>query len=264
MPESPLDAKNTIGKVADLLNLSTETIRKYQKKGIVILETDEETGYRYFDLPTINKLLRFQFYKKSGFNGNEAYNLLNMETEKCIPDFLDKRIEQLEEEIRINKLKIIRLNELKTLMNSIDLYLDKVTERELPDFYYVDYYRNNELSMGNKKKLHRMIECMPFATPAPMFRKEKMDELEYGLIAEKKYLEGQNLDGIEHFHNRKALYMIIKNEQGNSFTFRNIHLITEYAEEHELELECILGRTILSRSNLDLSVCFHELWGIIK
>ena len=50
--------KYTIGEVAALLNISPQTLRFYDKNGIVIPHyTDPKTGYRYYSYDQISSIL---------------------------------------------------------------------------------------------------------------------------------------------------------------------------------------------------------------
>ena len=52
-----------IGEIAKMLGISAETIRNYEKKGL-ICPYKEESNYRYFDIIQINHLLNLQKYQK--------------------------------------------------------------------------------------------------------------------------------------------------------------------------------------------------------
>ena len=258
--------KNTIGNISSLLNISAESIRKYQKRGIINLDIDESNGYRYFNLSSINKLLRFTFYKKCGFSGETANNLLNTESLEDIYDSVSDQIVNLEKEITLAKLKIERLEELREALDNIDTYKNKVVECDMSSFYYVKYYKDGEVVMENKKAINNMVNLMPFATPSPVFRIEEIDNLEYGLIIDEKYMfDDKYKVGLEKFEGSKALYTIVENTNMAYFNKNNLDYLIDYAKSHNYHIELIIGKTILSMNNLILKPSrYHEVWAIIK
>lgn len=64
-----------IGEIAKMLGISAETIRNYEKKGL-ICPYKEESNYRYFDIIQINHLLNLQKYQKYGYTLHEIREIM--------------------------------------------------------------------------------------------------------------------------------------------------------------------------------------------
>lgn len=64
-----------IGEAARLLGLSTEALRYYERKGLIVPHKDSVSNYRYFDASQINHLLNMQKYQKLGFTLYELMDL---------------------------------------------------------------------------------------------------------------------------------------------------------------------------------------------
>jgi MerR family mercuric resistance operon transcriptional regulator len=87
----------TIGKAAKELGINIETIRYYERKGLIKQPVKPDTGYRHYNQATI-KGLRFILKAKSlGFTLNEISTLLSL-SGNC------KDVESL----GLNKLVLIR------------------------------------------------------------------------------------------------------------------------------------------------------------
>ena len=65
-----------IGRISKLLGLSTETIRTYERKGIVHPQKNEN-GYRTFHVLDIGTLLRCRSYSCFGLSLSEAADAIN-------------------------------------------------------------------------------------------------------------------------------------------------------------------------------------------
>lgn len=67
----------TIGEVAALLNMSPQTLRFYDKHGIVVPQfTDPKTGYRYYGYDQICYISRIKYLQHFGFRLEDIRNAL--------------------------------------------------------------------------------------------------------------------------------------------------------------------------------------------
>ena len=67
-----------IGEVAKLLGISSETVRYYEREGVIQSQKiDQESGYRYYEALDINALMRVRMYRNYGFTLQEAKEMLN-------------------------------------------------------------------------------------------------------------------------------------------------------------------------------------------
>ena len=67
----------TIGEVAALLNVSPQTLRFYDKNGVVVPYcTDPKTGYRYYSYDQICYISRVKYLQQFGFSLEEIRDAL--------------------------------------------------------------------------------------------------------------------------------------------------------------------------------------------
>ena len=75
-----LDVKTmTIGQLAKLSGVGVETIRFYERKGLLIEPKRRESGYRQFDSESLDRLNFIQRGKRLGFTLAEIQELLSLE-----------------------------------------------------------------------------------------------------------------------------------------------------------------------------------------
>ena len=56
-----------IGEVAKLLGISSETVRYYEREGVIQShKIDQGSGYRYYEALDINALMRVRMYRNYG------------------------------------------------------------------------------------------------------------------------------------------------------------------------------------------------------
>lgn len=94
----------TIGQVAKLTDLHVETIRYYQREGLIEEPVKPaEGGYRIYPQATIERLHFIRRAKQLGFTLVEIHNLLQIDGEQSCAaanEFAREKLEELEQKIR--------------------------------------------------------------------------------------------------------------------------------------------------------------------
>ena len=94
----------SIGQVAKQSSVSVETIRYYEKEGLLEKPERKESGYRQYNESVLERLLFIQQAKNLGFTLSEILELLSLEIKPGTTSKDIKQIAQLiEEKIRILK-----------------------------------------------------------------------------------------------------------------------------------------------------------------
>ncbi len=94
--------KLTIGKLAKQSNVTIETIRYYQRKGLLVEPIKPATGYRLYPYEDI---FRIQFIKRAqlcGFTLKEISELLSLDSGHCsdVQKIAEKKRQQVDEQIK--------------------------------------------------------------------------------------------------------------------------------------------------------------------
>jgi len=98
----------TIGQVARLTGVSVETIRFYEKEGLVDEPERNPSGYRQYPDETIKRILFIQRAKGIGFTLREIHDLLSIQEkpEACCGDVLIRAESKMAEiEAKIDELQ---------------------------------------------------------------------------------------------------------------------------------------------------------------
>ena len=86
----------SIGEASKICNVSTKTLRFYDKIGVVTPDyVSEENGYRYYSDVTLLKIPVIKYYKQLGFKLEEMIGLLNGESYQGMEDNFRKKILEL-------------------------------------------------------------------------------------------------------------------------------------------------------------------------
>jgi len=104
--------KLTIGKLAQLSNVTIETIRHYQRKKLLIEPEKPISGFRVYPVETIEIIRFIKHAQQSGFSLKEISELLSLGDSHCsdVRKIAEQKLQQLDEQI----------NTLTTFRNILD------------------------------------------------------------------------------------------------------------------------------------------------
>ncbi|MGY0373351.1 MerR family transcriptional regulator [Clostridium sp. JNZ J1-5] len=130
----------TISEIARMFNITTNKIRFYEKKGLLLPIREKDNEYRRFNNQDIIKLQSILLYRAIGLSIRDIKNILdNNEKENCLIHF-NNQWELVNNEI--HRLNVIR----KSLENVIDKLYEETTEYKI-DSQMLDIINNsNELN----------------------------------------------------------------------------------------------------------------------
>lgn len=110
----------SIGEMARINRVTIPTLRLYDEKDLLKPRyTDEETGYRYYDLDQNARLDMIAYMKELGMSLSEIADVLKKEDIRMIEDILNQKKDQIYE--NINKLKRQR-DSVTRAINAIERY----------------------------------------------------------------------------------------------------------------------------------------------
>ena len=110
-----------IGALAECAGISRDTLRFYEKHGLIAPNTRTESGYRLYSKSDVVRISFILSAKEVGFTLNEIHQLLELEVTKdvksCqdVKQFVDNKIQVVNQ--RLNEMKKIKQS-LKTLSNA--------------------------------------------------------------------------------------------------------------------------------------------------
>ena len=117
-----------IGDVAKILGISADSMRYYEKMGIVKPYKVKSNDYRYYEAWDINFIIDCLWFKQFGFGMKEIAQMVSSISYDELEDTLRIASRQLREELSFQKMLLSRLEEQvnhlevsKTLLNQCDI-----------------------------------------------------------------------------------------------------------------------------------------------
>lgn len=130
-------AKYLIGDVADLIGLSRDTLRYYEKRGILSSRRGEN-GYRYYTDQDISRMISILYQRKMDLGLNDMESLCTADnTIEQMSAIMDSRLREEEQKIRLHRQNVARLQLTKADCEDIRCNLGKITLKDFPAAYII-------------------------------------------------------------------------------------------------------------------------------
>lgn len=269
-----------IGDVANLLGISTETIRNYEKQGLILPKKSESSGYRYYTTWDINVLIAIMIYKGYNCSMSDISDLLNMENTR---DLILEKVSEKEKEIEdiiianINTLKGLRIYK-ENLNRAMEIKSDDDYKLEyLPDLFRLDMQTNYELeddeAINNLTK--QWIKKIPFLYSGALFNIDNVENsinyFTYGLSIDKRFADYLKVDVNEHvkyYESNLCFYTTVRSHYKNIFSVNMLKPALNKMKSLGLKPKgYILTRLLLTGKHIkgvnevnDNYTNLHEVW----
>ena len=161
--------KYKIGTAAKLLGVSPETLRLYERNGILVSDRGEgENGYRYYSRLDITALMRARSYHQYGFSMRETEALINTDDTNYILEEYKLRAERLEEEILFKRHVLDYLQRISALLEQLSSDLWTVRMEKSPGMYRLEFMKGNDLLLSAEQMgmFSQWVGLAPFAFPS--------------------------------------------------------------------------------------------------
>ena len=106
--------KYKIGELAKLLNISTNTVRRYENQGYIHAVRNEDSGYRYYDEDGVFDITNIRLLRKYGFPHEKLLEMQSYTIQEEIAAY-QERMQQMDKEIAymtyVRHLSLIHISE---------------------------------------------------------------------------------------------------------------------------------------------------------
>tara|TARA_R110001592_G_scaffold104699_2_gene294604 strand:- start:2710 stop:3096 length:387 start_codon:yes stop_codon:yes gene_type:complete len=104
----------TISKVANTLGINVETVRFYERRGLISQPPKPDIGYRQYPMKTVNRIRFIKRAQDLGFTLNEIDSLLSLNDRPC-----GQVLELAEQKLDAVKKKMADLHRLEKALNEL-------------------------------------------------------------------------------------------------------------------------------------------------
>ena len=186
-----------ISDLAKLLDVSTNTVRRYEDMGYISAVRDENSGYRYYDDDGIFGVLNAKMHVKYGFSHEQIAKMQHFSLEQSIEAYKE-RMDEMDRQIAYMTYLRHRLKDDYVLMNKAAVNSD-IYEKNSLDLRYVLYKYGEKLL----QEPERLLQVKEFLYNSPelqhiyMIPKEEIEEGRFticcGIAVKEEHVEKYRL-----------------------------------------------------------------------
>lgn len=262
----------TIGELAKILGITAETIRYYERKGIIAPIHDQETGYRYYTTWDLHMLIRARCYLGFGLSIEETAGILQSKSLEEIDDLLEEQEQIIQKNIiyQMNLLKRLRTNR-KLISRSENL---NFTLQKRPGIYRIDTQKcyTIDLKKEEREELKEFCQKIPFVFSTALFPKEHIEnenkEFYYGIGVEEEFagvLDIKESDYVHYYPEQLCLYMCVPSRSSQILTYEVLQPAFDYMEKNNLQLAGdVISQVVSMWKPEEEYFNYHNIWIPIK
>lgn len=205
----------TIHEVADLLGISSDAIRLYEKEGLIRAHRNEKNGYRYYETEQIHRIMGISLYRQLGVGLSEISKLFQLSTFPGVAGEFQNLIESSEHQIEKLQQKIEKMRFMKAHLEMLNQGIGTYSVRQLPSRYVIF---QNETGAIRYEEIKRVINQDFFSFGNFGYTIEKAEQGDYVTrslsftIRESMYaLCPIQPEGMEHLEECNCLYTVCSN-----------------------------------------------------
>ena len=142
---------------AKLLDVSTNTVRRYEDMGYISAVRDENSGYRYYDDDGIFGVLNVKMHVKYGFSHEQIAKMQHFSLEQSIEAYKE-RMDEMDRQIAYMTYLRHQLKDDYVLMNKAAVNSD-IYEKNSLDLRYV-LYKYGEKLLQEPERLLQVKEFL--------------------------------------------------------------------------------------------------------
>ncbi|MDR3598640.1 MerR family transcriptional regulator [Clostridium sp.] len=136
--------KYKISELSNLLNVSTNTVRRYENMGYITSKRSENNNYRYYGEDDISKFMTARLLRKYGFTHTEISEMKNIEMSDLISAY-ENRMKKMDERIEYLINLRHRLKDDLVLMKKVNEYNELCYIKDCVPLSYVLYQSGDKL-----------------------------------------------------------------------------------------------------------------------
>ena len=258
-----------ISQIAQLLGISIDTIRFYEKKGFVHPSINTSNNYREYDVNNILELLDIIYYRHFELSLQEISSIMTEGNRDYIQELLQKKKKEAEEKIRYEKQLLKKITYISDIFQRVENNQKRCRIKPFPSSIVL--FKSEETKDFFTKQIAHLSQdqfvlCSLYKTydikNSCMHHKQIIISMEQDIMDELQMPYEQK--DITTLSNQKCIYLVI-NTTKKTIEMDNLKPVFQFAKEHHLTLEHTLYvREIPLTSYQDHKNYYAELYIPIK
>lgn len=231
----------SIHEVAELLGISTDAIRLYEKEGLVTAGRREDNGYRYYTASHIHRILGISLYRKIDISIADIKKLSQVSDFTQMRQAFAQHVSDMEEQIAELQRQVEKQKFMMAHLESVAQGLNRVSIKTIPERYV---FFENAQGIKDYKDMKDILSTVLFSFGNFCYRIEKKED-GYRPVNLQFIIRDAMIDVCPVPLEREALpmlpaqecvYTVVTAPEDGAFELRPEYINT-YLQEHKLEVE---------------------------
>lgn len=209
--------KYTSKDVCKLYNIKRDTLRYYEKIGLIHPEIDATNKYRYYDDWDINYIGECKKYQSLGLSIKEVSDIFEKGTLASVIEKSEEKQRVFEQKLNYYTLLLQHNQQYITRLKMVSEYLNQFTITKSSSIYFLPYREQFQYDLSNEtlKILHSALDNYSFFDNTVYIRKEDFKKgnnmFSWGVSIQEEYLKYLSVphNGMQLFPQRDVLYTVI-------------------------------------------------------
>lgn len=258
-----------IGEISKMLGISSETIRNYEKKGLIRPCKDEYSNYRYFDIIQINHLLNIQRFHKYGYSLQEVGDIMQQTSMANLEMSLENKEAELINEAFYMNLKLNSIHSAISSMTQAQNAKRGCFLGKRPALYRMNYQKQFDLILDNQvqAELVKWLKHadLPFmsGSASPEVIKSGKHEFDFGFCLDKATAEflGVNESEIVKYYEACPAIIFYYEATPESTMPEKSKMLLDFAAENHLQIKGeSISRVIFASWEPENYYISHLVW----
>lgn len=245
----------TIGEFAELLGVTTDTIRVYEKKGIIEPIKDDKNNYRIFTDLDCRSILMSKWYRSMDVPLRDVENLVNEADRSEIISVIEKQRSTLQKQIEDKKILLSKMNDIYNDLNKIQSLLYKCFIYDKSGMYRLQQTDKIDLLDNSHRgdEVKQWMNCLPYTFYSIRIYRDELikgkviSHYDWGLAVNENDIKVLNLnisDKVDYIPPQKCVTSIVLNTEDTAEY--SVQFMLDYINENNYTI-CgdAFGRIIL-------------------
>ncbi len=258
-----------ISQIAQLLGISIDTIRFYEKKGFVHPSINKNNNYREYDVNNILELLDIIYYRNFELSLQEISSIMTEGNREYIQELLQKKKKETEEKIRYEQQLLKKITYISDTFQRVENNQNRCSIKEFPSSIVL--FKSEETKDFFTKQIAHLSQdqfvlCSLYKTydikENDIYHKQIIISMEQDIMDELQMPYKQK--DITSLSNQKCIFLVINMTKKN-IENDDLKPVFQFAKEHHLTLDNTLYvREIPLTSYQDHKNYYAEIYIPIK
>ncbi|MPW24590.1 MerR family DNA-binding transcriptional regulator [Alkalibaculum sp. M08DMB] len=248
----------TIGEFAAILGVTPDTLRLYEKQGIIKPRIDDKNNYRYYNDFDARSLLMSRWYRSMRISLQDVTLLTKNSSVEDIINKVQETQDKLEDEIKKSIMLLNKIKELNYEFKEIKSTLNQCTLKKIPGVYRLKQTNGNMLL--NDDSLRSLVSAwmntLPYAYYSyridykKILSKENYLELNWGLAINEDEIDktGLKIDhNIQYIKPQTCISAVILATDDEYMMKDSLAQMIDYVKKNNYSISGdIIGKIILT------------------